>query len=249
MKKILSLVLAVLMLATVLCACGNTEPTTTAKPQGSTPAATNKPTEPIPTQPAGDVVINVDEFVGDASNWECDTELGEFKDGKLFFNTNYVGEYCAAMLKQPVQDGTYKLTLTVNAICDQYADYWYDTELFIIARASKAGTTWSEGEQTGYCISSWGDLGEFWLGRAGCDDAFGNFAWNVNDGQPHVIELTTKNIEQDGKTCVQIIVTVDGVEVANVIDDGSVGREGRPTMYPEGGNLVIRAKWMEITVG
>jgi len=75
MKKILSLVLAVLMLATLLCACEPAaNPNTTTKPQGeqpagSTPAATQKPTE-APTNPAGDSnVINADDFLGDAANW------------------------------------------------------------------------------------------------------------------------------------------------------------------------------------
>lgn len=255
MKKILSLVLAVLMLATVLCACGNTEPTTTGKPQGeqpagSTPAATNKPTEAptaAPTEPAGDAAINVDEFVGDAANWEFDTDLCEIVNGKLHFDTNFPGDYCAAMLKKPQTNGTYKLTLTVNALAD-FEDM-YMTELFIIARAAYAGTTWNGEDcgQTGYTISAWGDLSEFCLGRCGYDDAFGTFKWNINDGKPHVIEITTTNNADN--TAVEIVVTIDGEEVARAIDDGTKIKKERPNLYPNEGNLVIRAKWMEITVG
>jgi len=253
MKKILSLVLAVLMLATLLCACEPAaNPNTTTKPQGeqpagSTPAATQKPTE-APTNPAGDSnVINADDFLGDAANWEFDTDLYEFVDGKLHFDTNFPGDYCAAMLKKPQTNGTYKLTLTVNELAD-FEDM-YMTELFIIARAAYAGTAWSGEDcgQTGYTISAWGDLSEFCLGRCGYADAFGTFKWNINDGKPHVIEITTTNNADN--TAVEIVVTIDGEEVARATDDGSKIKKERPNLYPNEGNLVVRAKWMDITVG
>ena len=248
MKKILSLVLAVLMLATVLCACSPAANTTTAaKPNNTTApqAPTNAPTQP----PVDNNVINVDEFVGDVANWEFDTELCEVVDGKLHFDTNYPGDYCAAMLKKPQTNGTYKLTLTVNEMAD-FEDM-YTTELFIIARAAYAGTTWSGEDcgQTGYTISAWGDLSEFCLGRCGYDDAFGTFKWNINDGQPHVIEITTTN--NDDNTAVEVVVAIDGEEVARVVDDGTKKKpeKDRPNLYPNEGNLVVRAKWMDITVG
>ena len=255
MKKVISLVLAVLMVAAMLCACAapdaGTTPTTTQKPAPTDP----KPTDPI--DPAGPVAINVHDFLNDRANWtfhDDDTanELLTIEGGKMHFDCNFPGDLVAAMLNQTVLDGSYKFTLTVNAQPeDPNADdtYW-ETELFIIARASVAGTTWSEGNQTGYCISSWGDLSTFCLGRAGSDDAFGTeFTWNINDGQPHEIEIATKNIEKDGKTAVEVTVYVDGEVAATAIDEGQNGREGRPTMYPEAGKLVIRAKYMEITVG
>lgn len=263
MKKILSLVMAVMMLAAVLTACSPaTDPTTTAKPAPSQPAATtaptNKPTEPEgttkPTEPVveGNNVINVDEFLADDSNWTFDDEetknLVSFKDGKMHYDTNFPGDLVAAMLNKPVQNGTYKFTLTINALAESYADAWYDTELIIIARAAKAGTSWYDDlSQTGYTISSWGDMSEFCLGRCGYDDAFGTFKWNVNDGQPHVIEITTTNNADN--TAVEIVVVIDGVEVARATDDGSKIKKERPGLYPDAGNLVIRAKWMEITVG
>lgn len=261
MKKILSLVLAVLMLATVLCACGNTNPTTAGKqPAGSTPAATQpkatdpKPTDPKPTEPAGNEnVINVNDFLNDRANWAFDNdevagELLTLENGKMHFDTNFPGDLVAAMLKQSQQNGTYKFTLTINALSDGYEDNWYDTELIIITRAAKAGTSWYDDlSQTGYTISAWGDMSKFCLGRCGYDDAFGEFEWNVNDGQPHEIEITTTNSE-DGKS-VEIVVTVDGVEVARATDDGSKIKKERPGLYPDEGYLVIRAKWMEITVG
>ena len=77
----------------------------------------------------------------------------------------------------------------------------------------------------------------------------GFFKWNINDGQPHVIEITTTNNADN--TAVEVVVTIDGEEVARVVDDGTKQKPGkdRPTLYPEAGNLVVRAKWMDITVG
>ena len=169
-------------------------------------------------------------------------------DGKLHFNTNFPGDYCAAMLKQPIQNGTFRFTLTVNALSENYTEFWWDTELIIIARASRPGPSWyDDRSQTGYTISSWGDLSEFCLGRCGYDDAFGVFSWNINDGQSHVIEITT--INNADNTAVEVIVTVDGEEIARVVDDGTLVKKERPNLYPDAGNLVIRAKWMEITIG
>ena len=266
MKRILSLVLAVMMLATVLCACEPAAPTTAAKqPNGSTPAATQakptdpkptdpKPTEPKPSEPAGEEgVINVNDFLNDRGNWIFDDdevagELLTLEGGKMHFDTNFPGDLVAAMLNKPQQNGSYKFTLTINALAESYEDNWYETELIIIARASRAGTSWYDDlSQTGYTISAWGDMSKFCLGRCGYDDAFGEFEWNVNDGQPHEIEIITTNSE-DNKS-VEIVVLVDGAEVARATDDGSKIKKERPALYPDAGNLVIRAKWMEITVG
>lgn len=256
MKKILSLVMAVLMLAAVLTACAPAAPATTTKPQAATqpnktdpqgtttqPQGTTKPSTPA----AEGNVVNADEFTGDLANWEFDTDLIELVDGKLHFDTNFPGDYCAAMLKKPLQNGTFKVTLTVNELAD-FEDM-YMTELFIIARASLAGTTWNGEDctQTGYTISAWGDLSEFCLGRCGYDDAFGTFKWNINDGQPHVIEITTTNNADN--TAVEIVVTVDGEEIARAVDDGTKVKKERPNLYPDAGNLVVRAKWMDITIG
>ena len=165
----------------------------------------------------------------------------------MIFNTMN-GEFMAGMLTETVLDGAYKFTLTINEI-EQDVDYW-DTEFFIIARASEAAGTWSGGVQTGYCISSWGDMSTFCLGRAGSDDAFAtDVEWNVNDGEAHEIIIGTKNIEKDGKTAVEVTVYVDGELIFTAIDEGQNGREGRPNMYPEAGNLVIRSKNMKITIG
>lgn len=263
MKRILSLVLAAMMVATMLCACTAADPTkapTNAPTNAPTQAPTQKPTtpatptEPKPTEPAGqEGVINVNDFLNDRANWIFDNdevagELLTLADGKMHFDTNFPGDLVAAMLNKPQQNGSYKFTLTINGLAEGYADNWYETELIIITRASKAGTSWYDDlSQTGYTISAWGDMSTFCLGRCGYDDAFGEFEWNVNDGQPHEIEIITTNSE-DNKT-VEIVVLVDGAEVARATDDGSKIKKERPGLYPDAGNLVIRAKWMEITVG
>ena len=272
MKKVISLVLAVLMLASLLCACAPAD--NGSKPATSTPAGNNNGgnnnggntgdngNNGGNTGDNGNTgtndgnVINVNNYTNDMTKWEFDDDYAlELKDGKMVFNT-IPGEFMAAMLTETVLDGAYKFTLTINELPEGVEEltpadgaYW-DTEFFIIARASVPGSTWSGGEQTGYCISSWGDMSTFCLGRAGADDAFAtDVEWNVNDGQPHDIQIGTKNIEKDGKTAVEVTVYVDGQLVITAIDEGQNCREGRPEMYPEAGNLVIRSKNMQITVG
>ena len=283
MKNVISLVLAVLMLASLLCACAPAD--NGSKPATSTPAGNNNGgnnnggntgdngnnggntgdngnnggntgdngNNGGNTGDNGNTgtndgnVINVNNYPNDMTKWEFDDDYSlVLEDGKMVFNTMN-GEFMAAMLTETVLDGSYKFTLTINEI-EPDLDFW-DTEFFIIARASIPGTTWSSGEQTGYCISSWGDMSTFCLGRAGADDAFAtDVEWNVNDGQPHDIQIGTKNIEKDGKTAVEVTVYVDGQLVITAIDEGQNCREGRPEMYPEAGNLVIRSKNMKITI-
>lgn len=260
MKKVLSLVLAVMMLAAVLCACGDTTPTTTGKPAGSTPvASTPAGSTPVASTPVGStgngntnngpVVINVADYLADDSKWEFDSpDLADLKDGKLRYDTAWAGDFLAARLTETAQNATWKFTITVNEQPEDIDDsIWWDTELMIIARSTIAGGTWYDDlSQAGYTISAWGDLSEFCLGRCGYDDAFGTFQWNIADGQPHEIEFTTINSE-DNKS-VEIIVVVDGVEVARATDDGSKIKNERPALYPDEGGLTIRAKWMEITI-
>ena len=263
MKKVISLVLAVLMLVSLLCACAPAD--NGSKPTASTPAGNNGGNTGDNGNNGGNTgdngandgnVINVNNYTNDMTKWEFDDDYAlELKDGKMVFNT-IPGEFMAAMLTETVLDGAYKFTLTINELPEGVEEltpadgaYW-DTEFFIIARASVPGSTWSGGEQTGYCISSWADMSTFCLGRAGADDALAtDVEWNVNDGQPHDIQIGTKNIEKDGKTAVEVTVYVDGQLVVSAIDEGQNCREGRPEMYPEAGNLVIRSKNMKITVG
>ena len=124
---------------------------------------------------------------------------------------------------------------------------WWDSELLIIARSSIAATSWyDDGTQTGYTLTSWGDMSTVFIGRAGYDDAFGEYEWNVNDGEPHAVELSVVNNEDN--TAVTVTLVVDGVEIASVVDDGTQIKNDRPGLYPDAGGLTIRCKWLEATI-
>lgn len=246
MKKVISLVLVVLMLAATLCAC--------TQPDAGASSTTTKPNEPA--DPNAPVVINVNSFVSDTANWEFDDDYNlKTEGGKIVFNTTEAGEFMAGMLKKPAKDVTYKFTITVNELPEGAEEltpedgaYW-DIEMFIIARASVPAGTWpGSGDQTGYCLSSWGGLGKVAIGRCGYDNACGEFEWNIADGQPHEVEFTVKD-NADGT--VNIILVVDGTEIANVVDNGAprADKPERPTKYPDAGNLVIRTKYMKVTIG
>ena len=233
MKKLLSLVLAVLMLAATLCACTG-------------PADDGSKT---PEQPEGPEVIDVNAALADESKWEFDCEDVAIKDGKLVFDTVDYGSFAAAMLKQPAKNATWKFTVTVNSLGDGVVGHsdWWDAELLFLARSSVAGPGWrDDGSQTGYSITSWGEMKEVCIGRAGKDD-LATFEWNIADGQPHEIELSVVSNEDD--SVVTITLKVDGQVIGTVEDDGSEIKNDRPASYPDAGNLTIRAKWVAITIG
>jgi hypothetical protein len=245
MKKVISLVLAVLILAAMLCAC--------AAPQaGSNPSTTQKPapTDSKPTNRAGPEVVDVNALLK-AENWEFDEEeVLKWEDGKMTFDCSSDPDYnyMAGMLKKPLLNATYKFTLTVNEVVED-ADPW-DVELLFIARGSVAGSSWNDdGSRTGYTLTYWAaDPNKVSIGRCGYDSSCGSFEFNVFDGQPHEIEFTVMDTE-DGK--VKIILKVDGTVVADVIEEGAPREDkpNRPLKYPEAGNLVVRAKNMSITIG
>lgn len=245
MKKILSLVLVALMVAS-LCACGTNTETTPGPNPGTTPA----PTTTANKTPDGPAVINVNEYLADLANWEIDDDFClQHENGKMSFKCTTPGESMAAMLKVPAKNVTYKFTLTVDALGDDVvgAENWWDAELLFLARASVAGPGWrDDGSQTGYSITSWGEMKKVCIGRAGKDD-LAEFDWNIADGQPHDIEFSVVSNEDD--TVVTITLKVDGVVIGSVEDDGSEIKNDRPGSYPNEGNLVIRAKWVGITVG
>ena len=248
MKKILSLVLAVLMLAATLCACGGTDtPTTTAPKQNPTTAPTTTGGTP---DPAGPVVINVSEYLANLDKWEIDDDFGlKHENNKMSFLTTDPGESMAAMLKVPAKNVTYKFNITVDALGDGVvgADNWWDAELMFLARASVAGPGWrDDGSQTGYSITSWGEMKYVCIGRSGKDD-LAEFEWNIADGNPHEIEFSV--VSNDDDSVVTITLKVDGEVIGVVEDDGSAIKNDRPASYPEAGNLVIRAKWVGITIG
>ena len=123
---------------------------------------------------------------------------------------------------------------------------WWDSELMILARSSLLAPGWEDG-QTGYSLTAWGDMKQVAIGRAGHDDAFGFIDWNVADGQEHEIEFSLTNNEDD--TEVTIVLKMDGETVFETVDDGSIVKEDRIPLFPEGGNLTIRSKYLQVTVG
>ena len=254
MKKILSLTLVVLMLVAMLCACSENPTNNPSTDPDPTPGAGSQETDP--TDDSGNnggddssdvVVIDVSDYLSDSSKWEFDSEYAFVKDGKLEYDNEGFGDFAAAMLTEAAKNVTYKITLTVNGIPSGLDDSnWWDSELLIMGRSSIAGPGWrDDGSQTGYCLTSWGDLSEVCIGRAGKDD-LATVEWNINDGQPHEIELSVVSNEDD--SVVTITLVVDGVELAKVEDDGSQIKNDRPASYPNAGNLTIRAKWVDITV-
>ena len=240
MKKVISLVLVVLMLAATLCAC--------TQPDAGASSSTTKPNEPA--DPNAPVVINVSDYLANLDQWEIDDDyLLKHENNKMTFNTIEPGESIAAMLKVPAKNVTYKFTITVDSLGTGVvgAENWWDAELMFLARASVAGPGWrDDGSQTGYSITSWGEMKEVCLGRSGKDD-LATFEWNIADGQPHEIEFSVVSNADD--TVVTITLKVDGEVIGSFEDDGSQIKNERPGKYPEAGNLVIRGKWIGITIG
>lgn len=255
MKKILCLILAALMLCAMLTACGGgneeTQPKDTT-PQQTEPQQTEpQQTEPQQTEPqqAENTVITVSEYFADDAKWEDDGGYHDRAADKIHFDNFMAGDYCALRLTEEAQNVTYKFKLTISQLAPVSMDdwTWWDSELLIIARSTLAAASWyDDGTQKGYTLTSWGDMSTVFIGRAGYDDAFGEFAWNVNDGQPHDIELSVVNNEDN--TQVTITLIVDGTEVASVVDDGTKIKNERPGLYPDAGGLTIRCKWLDATV-
>lgn len=247
MKKILSLVLVVLMVATMLCACDtNTE----SKPAGSTPVATTTqaPTTTVATTPEGPVVVTLSDYFADSSKWEDDGGYFDMDAEKIFFDNFSAGDYAAVRMNELYQNVTYKFNVTINKLAPVSMDdwSWWDSELCIIARSTLAASSWQDdGSQKGYTLTWWGDMSKVCIGRCGMDDAFGEFDANLGDGQAHDIEFTVVNNE-DGTVTLKLVI--DGNLVAEVVDDGTKQKNERPTLYPDAGGLTIRCKWLEAVI-
>lgn len=250
MKRILSLVLVALMVATMLCACGNDTPTTT-KPNTDTPntqAPTQAPTTTKPAEPQGPVVVTLSDYFGDKSKWEDDGGYATLDAEKLFFDNFAAGDYAAYRMNELYQDVTYKFNVTINKLAPvSMEDWtWWDSELCIIARSTLAASSWQDdGSQKGYTLTWWGDMSKVCIGRCGMDDAFGEFDANIGDGQAHEIEFTVVN-NADGTVTVKLVI--DGNVIAEVVDDGTKSKNDRPTLYPDAGGITIRAKWLEASI-
>ena len=254
MKKLFAILLVVAMCA-AMCACdGGENPTQTTTDPQSNPSESTTPGTTVPetTDPIVNnetKVITVSDYLADESKWEDDGGYYDMDSEKIFFDNFAAGDYCAVRLSEEAQNVTYKFNVTIHKLAPVSMDdwTWWDSELLVIARSAIAGNSWQDdGSQTGYTLTSWGDMSTVFIGRCGKDDAFGEYAWNINDGQPHEIELSVVNNEDN--TAVTITVKVDGAEIASVVDDGTVVKEGRPNLYPNAGGLTIRCKWLEVTV-
>lgn len=253
-KKILSTLLVVLMCAALLCACGGDSGNTTT---GKTNETTNAPEEttaaPEETTAAPEVNNGTTEIVlSDYLSqdvWEDDGGDAYIESDNIHFDNCFSGDFAAVRLTEEAQNVTYRFNVQIKETGAVSMDdwTWWDCELLIIARSSIAAASWyDDGSQTGYTLTSWGDLSEVYIGRSGYDDAFGCFEWNINDGEAHAVELSVVNNEDN--TAVTITLVVDGVEIASVVDDGSLVKNERPALYPDAGGLTIRCKYLEAVI-
>ena len=196
--------------------------------------------------------VDLAEYMSDASKWEDDGGDYTLTGDKLTFNNAYYGDFCAVRLNEEFQDVTVKFTLQLTAIAADVSEEdgtWWDTEFLCLVRSNFAGSAYVEGEegQAGYCITSWGDMNQFALGRSGYDDVFGIYDWPLGDGKPHQIQFTVDNNEDN--TVITLKVVVDGQEIAVAEDDGSQVKKDRISFFPEAGGITLRCKYLgaEIT--
>ena len=189
--------------------------------------------------------LNIDEHM-DAAKWTFNGEKAAIENGQL--NLPAVGDTAAAMLNESAQNASFNFTMTINEVPADCYDKWWDTELLIIARSSFADKSWSDDfAQTGYTLTSWGDMTEWFIGRAGNDDLSGKIVLNIADGQPHNFQL--KVVNNADNTTVTVTLIVDGEQVAEIIDDGSKIKNERPALYPDAGNFTVRAKNVDVSIG
>lgn len=247
-KKIISTLLVALMCIALLCACTPSQDTTTttANPQPSA----SQSTDPQPTDPPKEEVkeIKISDYLG-KDVWEDDGGDVSIKDDHILFDNAFMGDFAALRLTEKAQNVTYKFSIQLSDIptdLSEEAGTWWDSELIIVGRSAVAGNSYQSGDQKGYCLTAWGDLGKVYIGRAGYDDAFGSVEWNVNDGQPHDIEFTLTNNEDN--TQVTIVLKVDGQVIFEGVDDGSKVKQERPALYPDEGGFTIRCKYFKAIV-
>ena len=252
MKKVLSLVMAVLMLAAVLCACAapnaGTTPTTTQKPAPTDPTGTSS------TNNGGNetnpVVVNLADYFADKAKWEDDGGFFDMTAEQIHFDNFSAGDYAALRMTEAYKDVTYKFNVTINQLAPVSMDdwTWWDSEFCVIARSTLAASSWQEdGSQKGYTLTWWGDMTQVVIGRCGYDEACGTFDANIGDGQPHDIEFTVKS-NADGSVSLKLVI--DGTVVADVVDTGAPrsDKPDRPTSYPDASGITLRAKWLDLIV-
>jgi hypothetical protein len=252
MKKINGTVLIMVMLVMVfgLTACKPKEETPAEPTKAPTAAPTTAPqvTEPAPAGTAAEVTeVDLGAYLSDDSKWEDDSGDYSIENNALVFNNAFYGDFCAVRLADQFQNVNTKFTLQLTDIAadlSEDAGTWWDSEFLLLVRSNYAGASFVEGNdpQAGYCITAWGDMKQFALGRSGYDDVFGVYDWPLADGQPHKVEFTVANNADN--TQVTLKVVVDGVELATAVDDGSQVKKERPSLYPNAGGITLRCKYL-----
>lgn len=256
MKRKLTLTMAGAILATLLlAACTPEQQTSTNPPAKDTTQPTTESTQALETTELGGegennetkTIVLSDYFGQDV--WEDDGGDVYAEEDHILFDNGYMGDFSTIMLKEKAKNVTYRFTLKLENIptgLSEEEGTWWDSELMILARSSLLAPGWEDG-QTGYSLTAWGDMKRLAIGRAGHDDAFGFVEWNVADGQEHEIEFSLTNNEDD--TEVTIVLKIDGEMVFETVDDGSITKKGKTPLFPEEGNLTIRSKYLQVTVG
>lgn len=257
-KKLMTTLLALVLCMALVCACGtpDEQETTTGAPQ--TTQAPETPEVPETTEPQETPAVSADngelkeivlaDYFGQEV-WEDDGGDVYVEEDHILFDNAFMGDFASLRMTETAQNVTYKFTLQLNEIpTDLSVDEgtWWDSELLILGRSALAAPGWEEG-QTGYSLTAWGDMSEVFIGRSGHDDAFGSIQWNVNDGEPHDIEFSLINNEDN--TAVTIKLVVDGEVVFETVDDGSIVKEDRTPLFPDAGGLTIRCKYVQATIG
>ena len=257
MKKYLLTLLAVLLCAAMLCACGEAaeDPKPTAEPTKApettpAPAPTDPPVDPQPTDPVvtdemQDVKLS-DLFAQEV--WEDDGGDVSVEADKIVFDNGYMGDFAALRMTQDYKNVNYKFTLQLEEIPEGLSEAegtWWDAEFMILLRSALAAPGWEDG-QTGYSLTAWGDMKQLYIGRSGHDDAFGSVEWGCADGQPHEIEFSAQNNEDN--TTVALKLIIDGEVVFEQVDDGSITKEDRTPLFPDAGGLTIRCKYVKATI-
>lgn len=265
-KRFISLVCCLILAVSVLTGCSGEEKETNVTPtaaptaeEETTPTAEpvkdadeseQKVSEPVAEaskEPVEPVALNIGDYLSSDEKWEDDGGDYRIKDNVLEFNNAYYGDFCAVRLNESVQNVKVQYNVQFNDIAKDLSvdeGTWWDAEFLCLVRSNFAGSSFVEGidGQAGYCITSWGDMSEFALGRSGYDDVFGTYKWSLNDGKEHSVEFTVTNNKEN--TLVFLTVAVDGEVIATAVDDGSQVKKERVSFFPDAGGITLRCKYL-----
>ncbi len=189
----------------------------------------------------------------DKSKWTDDGGDYTIKSDSITFNNAMSGDFAAIMLKEEQTDANYQFSLKVADLPEglsEEAGTWWDCEMAIMLRAKVAGTTYTDG-QAGYCLSSFGDLAQVYIGKSNKDDYFTpeGIDWNINDGKVHTIEFSSVN-NTDGTVTLKLVVDgkqlYEGTDKGEVTGDKKVDRQ--KLIHTGAGSFMMRCKYMTATL-